>query len=198
MTNLTNTSETTSEAPNFNNRYLVFGVGLNDNPASGSGNCPYYAVWHSMLSRCYSAKTQVKNPAYIGCSVAPEWLRFSNFKAWMMTQQWEGLQIDKDILVLGNKVYSPDTCLFVTSEVNNLIKKNRGKYATGVTWVGKVGKYRAACKIHGKQKTLGYYLTEEEAAQVYLVCKKEVIKIVASKQTSEKVRNRLLEIAEEM
>jgi len=197
MTTTTNNTSVTN-IPTFSNRFLVFGVGLNDSQASGSSSCPYYAVWHSMLSRCYSAKTQAKNPAYIGCTVSDEWLRFSNFKKWMMEQTWEGLQIDKDILVLGNKVYSADTCLFVTREVNTLIRKNRGKYALGVTWVDTIGKFKAACTIHGSQKTLGYYLTEDEAAQVYLVCKKEVIKIVASKQTNEKVRKRLLEIADEM
>ena len=41
------------------------------------------------------------------------------FKDWMENQDWEGNQLDKDLLFEGNKVYGPKTCVFVTRMVNN-------------------------------------------------------------------------------
>ena len=59
--------------------------------------CPYHQTWKGMLERCYSTKFQERNPTYIGCTVSKEWLVFSNFRAWMMTQDWQGKHLDKDI-----------------------------------------------------------------------------------------------------
>ena len=83
--------------------------------------CPYYRVWKGMLERCYSIKYQESQPTYIGCSVTDEWLTFSAFKNWMEKQNFEGMQLDKDLLIEGNKVYSPETCVFVSGMVNNFI-----------------------------------------------------------------------------
>lgn len=41
-----------------------------------------------------------------------------------------------------------------------------GKYK-GVSWSSHTKKWRATCKLDGKQKHLGYYKTEEEAALAY-------------------------------
>lgn len=103
---------------------IVFGVGINDvgrvsnNKNGANYRCPFYARWHSMITRCYSEKFQYKNPSYIGCSVCDEWLTFSNFKRWMEQQDWHGKDLDKDILVKGNRVYSPETCMFVDRKTN--------------------------------------------------------------------------------
>ena len=88
-----------------------------------------------MLARCYSAKFQEHCPTYTGCTVAEDWLKFSNFKDWMEKQQWEGKQLDKDILFEGNKVYGPDTCVFVSPMVNTFTIDSgaaRGKWLIGV------------------------------------------------------------------
>ena len=97
--------------------------------------CPYYAKWTAMLYRCYSKTWLHEQPSYLGCSVCTEWIYFSNFKSWMETQDWEGKDLDKDLLVYGNKVYSPETCCFVTKEVNSFLTKrqnHRGNYPIGV------------------------------------------------------------------
>ena len=62
-----------------------------------------------------------RRPAYKDVVVRQEWLTFSNFKRWMEKQDWEGKQLDKDIIVLGNKVYSPETCAFVLGVTNGFI-----------------------------------------------------------------------------
>ena len=75
--------------------------------------CPYHRAWESMLKRCYSAKYQERQPTYKGCTVSDDWLTFSNFRAWMIAQDWEGKHLDKDLLFEGNKIYSTETCVFV-------------------------------------------------------------------------------------
>lgn len=77
-----------------------------------------YQTWVSMLKRCYDQKLQARNPTYVGCSVCDEWHNFQAFAEWMATQDHEGKHLDKDIKVKGNKVYSPDVCLFVTQAEN--------------------------------------------------------------------------------
>lgn len=106
---------------------LVQGVGVNDIPGSssipnGGKLCRYYATWSAMIQRCYSKSYQVKKPWYIGVTVCDDWLIFSNFKAWMEQQDWHGKELDKDILSFDGKKYSPETCCFVTSLLNNFFR----------------------------------------------------------------------------
>lgn len=88
-----------------------------------------YICWKSMLQRCYSKAYQKHKPTYIGCTVALDWHNFQNFAEWFEEnydyKSKENLQLDKDILVKGNKVYSPETCCFVTNSVNNASKNKR-------------------------------------------------------------------------
>lgn len=116
----------------------VFGVGINDadyvtrkfkswREEGKKKNkmiwiCPYFKSWTSMLSRCYYYDFKT----YEDKNVCEEWLKFSNFKAWMETQEWEGLELDKDILIKDNKTYSPATCAFVPRFIN-LIVLNKAK-----------------------------------------------------------------------
>ena len=79
-----------------------------------------YMIWHSMLQRCYSPKSHAKRPTYIGCSVAKEWHCFQVFAAWFEKHHRPGLHLDKDIKIKGNKVYGPDTCMFVSQAENTI------------------------------------------------------------------------------
>lgn len=85
--------------------------------------CPIYKRWLKMLDRCFSEKWKITRPTYIGVTCCDEWLLFSNFRNWMITQDWEGKELDKDLRVFGSKVYSPETCCFVRSEVNSFLLK---------------------------------------------------------------------------
>ena len=102
---------------------IICGIGINDSEAPISWykdgkkvSCPYYSRWTSMIKRCYDGKEKYKS--YWDCSVHPDWLYFSNFKAWMESQTWRGLQLDKDILVKGNREYSSAACAFVPEYLN--------------------------------------------------------------------------------
>ena len=149
-----------------------------------------YSVWLSMLRRCYSDEFQKTHPTYKGCCVCEEWLNYSNFKEWFDNNYYEidgeQMALDKDILVKGNKTYSPNTCVFVTQNINTLfIKHNkaRGKYPIGVSFCKDANKYKVLCHIfhNGKtqQKYLGLYNTVEDAFKVYKQFKENYIKQVA-------------------
>ena len=103
--------------------------------------CPIYSVWKDLMRRCLCQDYKDKHPAYTDTTCCEEWLLFSNFKSWMEQQDYEGKQLDKDLLVYENKVYSPETCVFVSKEVNVFMVKGdsvRGKYPLGVSYRNKV------------------------------------------------------------
>lgn len=79
-----------------------------------------YDVWCSMIKRCYSSIYHKNKPTYESCIVDPVWHDFQNFAEWFYDNYKEGLQLDKDIKVKGNKVYSPNTCMFVTPTENSI------------------------------------------------------------------------------
>jgi hypothetical protein len=180
---------------------LICGVGINDADyntqfiINGKTKCcNFYSIWSSMIRRCYSKYKQETDPSYIGCKVHSEWLTFSNFKSWMIKQDWQGKAIDKDILVQGNKVYSPSTCIFVTTSINNLLithKSRKRQYPIGVFFIKSTGRYRSSCQFYGKTKFLGYYDTPEEAHEAYKKFKYNHIAEIANQQ-SEPLRTALL------
>lgn len=140
--------------------------------------CPYYQKWQDMLERCYSDKFHEKQPTYKNCSVCDDWLIFSNFKSWMQSQVWQGMDLDKDIKIKGNKHYSPDTCLFAPHALNNLLSDNaaiRGAYPTGVCYDKSRGRFLASISHNGKSKYLGRFSTPMEASKAYQQAKAEKI-----------------------
>ena len=148
-----------------------------------------YIAWHSMLVRCYDEKYQERQETYKECSVCEEWLNFQNFGDWFDENYYEvkgeTMCLDKDILVNGNKQYSPTTCVFVPSRINLLFTKRdkkRGEYSIGVFLNNryKDKKYVAVCgNLDGVQERIGRYETEEEAFLAYKKFKEKTFKEVA-------------------
>jgi len=128
-----------------------------------------YKAWYTMLQRCHSEICKDRHPTYTNVSMCEEWLSSSKFVDWWKVQRKEdGWQLDKDLLVVGNKVYSPDTCICVPRWLNNFTTDsaaNRGKYMIGVTWRNDRKKYQSSCRnpLLDKQEHVGYFLTELEA-----------------------------------
>ena len=150
---------------------LVYGHGIND--VKGESTTPAYVKWKNMLRRCYSPKCHTRHPTYIGCTVSDVWLTFSNFKAWFDKHNVVGFDLDKDLLIKDNKVYSKDTCLFVSSQINTLMTDSgatRGDYPIGVTLDKRCGKYQPQLTIKGKPKALGLYTNLTHSVQPSFRC----------------------------
>ena len=154
--------------------------------------CKYYAAWTSMLVRCYSKKFLESNQSYIGTSVCSEWLYATAFKKWVEQQDWSGKSLDKDIIVPGSKLYSPETCAFVLNATNNFVTardSSRGDYPIGVHLCRPTGKYRAQCgnPFTGKNEHLGCFSTPEEAHEVWRKRKHELAQLVAATESDPRV-----------
>ena len=168
------------------NRYnIVYGIGINAAGYSVRNKeekwwCPFYKKWSAMLERCYSDSRDIKSPSYKGCSVCEEWLYFSNFKKWLESEDWEGMHIDKDLLILDNKIYSPETCCLLTAKVNTFLidggSSLKGGLPLGVTMhhykhkgVIVSSRYRSRCNnpFTGKREHLGLFDCPDQAHQVW-------------------------------
>ena len=173
---------------------LVYGWGENDYPVGYEvKDCPFYRKWHSMVRRCHSRNSQKTHPCYKGVTICEEWKSFWAFKRWMEKKDWEGKHLDKDILIPGNKEYSPDACLFVRNLINTLKLIDPRKYLDDHPYPQGVylserktmpNVYRAGIKIDGKQEWLGTFPfpTAEAASSAYCKKKSEYLRELAEKQ----------------
>lgn len=189
------------------NRKLIFGVGINDadyvvkQTSYKSGKyeviwqCPYYMRWIGVLERCFSEKAHVKIPSYKKCTIADEWVYFTNFKKWMETQDWHGKEIDKDILIKGNKIYSPKRCCFVEKSINIFVadKRAHGLCMTGVTFNKGKRKFESRCNNPFTKKTeyLGAFDDELDAHNAWKIKKHHFSCLLAETVSDERVAKAL-------
>lgn len=100
-------------ARNKGTKGVIQGWGISDikteylNEYGDKVRCPYYAKWCDMVMRVHSEKYIQKMPTYAGSSIVDGWQKASDFQVWMQYQPWQGLELDKDVLFVGNKVYFP-------------------------------------------------------------------------------------------
>ena len=158
---------------------------------------PVYNVWRTLLGRVCTEKHRKRFPAYADCKVCDEWLCYQNFAEWWNENMYhignERMHLDKDILVKGNKFYSPDTCLIVPQRINMLFLQKPNKYnlPSGISPMAN-NRYRA--EYNGKK--VGNYDTLEEAIQAHDNEKRKAIKKVADEYKQvipDKVYKALLE-----
>ena len=173
----------------------VFGVGLlgTKYPSTINGrNTKEYEMWCSMLKRCYNDTYQKKNPTYEGCKVSDKFKSYEYFYEWCHKQIGfgnEGWQLDKDLLIKGNKIYSENTCVFIPREINSLLVKSaasRGEYLIGVCWCKRDKAFIARVrKNKGRSEYLGLFNTEIEAFNSYKTAKEAFVKGQANKYKSQ-------------
>ena len=156
-----------------------------------------YAIWKAMITRCYYEKDKDLHRTYYDkCTVCEEWHNFQVFAEWYERESYllknERLHLDKDILIPGNKIYSPETCLLVPHRINLLFmnKENNQELPNGITTVNHKT-YHASYR----GENLGTFKTLEEAYLHYSYAKEENIKMMADKYKDvmpSKVYNALL------
>ena len=153
----------------------LYGIGF---LGEGGYNCYHisYNVWHNMIKRCYCSDKN-DNPTYIGCEVCREWYNFQNFAKWYEENYYEiegqKMHLDKDILIKGNKIYSPQTCVIVPQRINSIFEKHT------ILNKKEKGKYVPRMKVDGVSMYFGRFETREEAFEVYKKAKEKYIKEVA-------------------
>lgn len=156
------------------------GIGRHPNFVDGKNTKPY-TTWKDMLRRCYYEKERELHLAYHDCFVCEEWHNFQNFADWYEENFYdigEGrMHIDKDILVEDNKIYSPETCIFVPQRINMIfMKKNRNIDADLPTGIRRCeGKFQALYNT----KYLGLFNNLEDALYYYNIEKQLHIDEVA-------------------
>lgn len=149
-----------------------------------------YHEWVAMIDRCYNEKcSHYEN--YKDCYVHNDWLIFENFEKWFNENYYKipgyRMNIDKDILVKGNKIYSPKTCVVVPSILNIQFVRNikRRNLALGVVYTENKKRYEAYYyRGEGKNHirvNLGRYDSVEEAFYKYKEAKENYLKELADR-----------------
>lgn len=164
-------------------------MGIGENKSRYGAGLPKtkkYLTWFAMMQRCYSENSLKRKPTYKGCSVCEEWWDFQKFCDWFDKNYYEVNEevmcLDKDILSKGNKIYSPETCVFVPQSINKLLTlrdRFRGDLPLGVRKNG--NNFSAFCNLENKSIYIGTFKTEIEAEFAYKTFKNEVMKSMAIK-----------------
>lgn len=168
---------------------LIYNIGINDYTDKIYVNnklIKSYETWRHMIRRCYHEKDKrYSNYGGKGVTVCEEWLYFSNFKKWFdENYRWDldekgiRLDLDKDLLSNeNNKIYSPNTCIFIPNNINLFLsyKKINNKFGyTGVyhhtnsnVWVAQIRDFHTH-----KKKHLGCFKNIEDAIKSYKIARK--------------------------
>ena len=168
--------------PHFPSVFGVGYIGVGDfSPSIGGKHTQVYKKWQSMIERNYSRSYHKKKPSYADCTVHPDWHNFQVFAEWYTKQKFcdSDYQLDKDILVKGNKVYSAETCCLVPKEVNNFAKADSFLKGLPLGVSFRSGRYSARIMTNKKSAWIGFFDTPEEASEAYEISKSKKAKVVA-------------------
>ena len=175
----------------FRNPYYksLLGVGYigvgRHKPKENGKKSQVYIHWTGMMTRGYSVRYTALKPSYMGCTVCEEWHNLQTFADWLEEQIGfgEGFHLDKDLLLKGNKIYSPETCVLVPNNLNVLLtsaKSKRGVLPIGVSYHKIKGKYCSSVRNNNVLKHLGVFSTPEDAFYAYKEAKESHIKELAN------------------
>lgn len=161
--------------------YNIGYIGIGRYKTSKNGKpTKIYSVWRNVMTRGFCIKFKENNPSYKDVSVCEEWHNFQNFAQWFEDNYIEGFHLDKDILVKGNKIYSPETCCFVPQEINSFVlkcEKSRGDFPIGVSKNSNT--FTVSIRIKNKRVRFRKFTTVEQAFSCYKFHKELEFKRVA-------------------
>lgn len=139
-----------------------------------------YSTWFGMMVRCYDEKYHLKHPTYKNVEVCDEWYNFQNFAKWFEDNYIEGFHLDKDILCPTCRIYSPETCVFVPQQINNMFTSSYSRdLPIGVYYLR--GRYQVSTPTNDKSTYIGFYKTKDEAIKVHKIAKEKYMKEEAEK-----------------
>ena len=173
---------------------LVQGIGLNERTRTATINKVMvleYGTWKGMLKRCYCDKFKKLFPTYDGCTVSDNFKSYEYFYDWCQNQigfGFDGYQLDKDLLMKGNKIYSESLCVFIPQEINYAIRyrlKKQSDLPIGVSINPWSGRYIASIKGEGITRHIGTYDDPHQAFLAYKAEKENQIKWLANKYKME-------------
>ena len=152
----------------------------------------WHIHWRAMLERVVTKNDGLLR-TYANVTVCNSWCDYQVFAEWAENNYYEipalRMELDKDILIKGNKIYSPETCVFVPHNINTLFvkaDKSRGDLPIGVYWHERDQEYRAQCSYitdtgTRKNKWLGGHSNQEDACLAYKRFKESHIKEIAER-----------------
>jgi hypothetical protein len=176
--------------------YNVYKTGYVDGKRKVLSRCPYYVKWSSIVERAKSAKCKSKNPAYVDANITDDWKYFSDFIKWVDSQpnrDWQNCEPDKDLLGKGEKLYSPNTVVFISKTLNNFLRDERETkygYMKGCSFNKRLGKFTATCSPVLDVRDvnyLGVFNTEVEAHLAWKAKKHEYACMLAEKETDPRI-----------
>lgn len=180
----------------------IYGIGFlgegKHKYGEGSEMSHKYKTWHGMMRRCYDGKFKGRKTTYKDCSVAEEWHNYQNFGNWydenFYEVEGELMSLDKDILVNGNKIYSPETCVFVPQKINSAFVKHHSSKAEILPCVYYYKSDKETSRYTARTRTvhIGNFDTPERAFEAYKRYKKIIIRDVANEYRG-KIPNNLYE-----
>lgn len=166
----------------------IHGVAINDYEGSmkeDGKDIRSYQTWKGMLKRCYDENFVKKRKASDIAKVCDEWLYFSNFKKWFDDNyRWDlhnkgiRLELDKDLLSDGIKIYSPSTCVFLPNNVNSFIMRQYSSNTSGyrgVAWNKQKKKWVAGIIdfYTKKRRNLGVFYDIIDASNAYMLARRQ-------------------------
>lgn len=157
-------------------------------------NKPAFKTWHNMINRCYSYDKVDKYATYKDCEVCDKWKNFRNFDEWYNNTYPETAEVkfelDKDMKCKGNRLYSPEHCIWIPKKLNQYINDIKGAcsetgykgvspaYKTGVGIIE--GKYEVRCADgKGKRAYLGTVTDLKIGSKMYTDYKQNQLKLLA-------------------
>ncbi len=154
-----------------------------------------YQLWENMRSRIVylPVMNEGKFGKYTDLIVDSGWFDFQLFADWFESVEYYqvGWQLDKDLLFKDNKIYGPDTCVFLPEEVNkalNIKSRSRGGIMLGICYHGNVGKIMVQYSCKHPDYKLNLYLDDtqiEYGFSLYKKAREGYIKHLAEKYKHE-------------
>lgn len=166
----------------------VYGIGYLDGEKDVYGT-KVYNTWAGMLSR-----VSKKDKYYMDCEIDEDWHSFANFKNWFDINYYEVegevMDLDKDIIIKGNRKYSKDNCMFLPHKLNCIFLRGVSIYKT------ENNKYRVRGMLKNKRVSFGTYENYCDAKNIAIKSKSEYIKNVLKEYKDKippKIHNILVE-----